>query len=411
MRILLINHYAGSPEMGMEFRPYYFAKQWVDAGHDVFILVADNSHLRKKKIKIKKSFEKQDIDGIKYFWIKTPEYNGNGVSRVLNIFSFVFKSYLNAKRLAREINPDIVIASSTYPIDNYTARRIAKLSGAKHIYEVHDLWPLSPMELGKMSKYHPFIMIMQHGENFAYKHCDAVISMLPNTKEHMQNHGLDLKKWHYVPNGINPEEWENPSDIPDMHKTILENLKRENKTIIGYAGGHAISNALDTLIEAAKLLQENKTLQFVLVGDGVEKNRLMEKASKLSNVIFLDPIPKNSIPRLLEKMDILVLGTQKSNLYKYGISMNKLMDYMMAGKPIVQYISGYNFIEIAAAGLCCESENPRQLADCILKLSEASIEEQKHYGENAKKFVIENHNNRILSQKCLDIFNQLTTSF
>ncbi len=411
MRILLINHYAGSPEMGMEFRPYYFAKQWVDAGHDVFILVADNSHLRKKKIKIKKSFEKQDIDGIKYFWIKTPEYNGNGVSRVLNIFSFVFKSYLNAKRLAREINPDIVIASSTYPIDNYTARRIAKLSGAKHIYEVHDLWPLSPMELGKMSKYHPFIMIMQHGENFAYKHCDAVISMLPNTKEHMQNHGLDLKKWHYVPNGINPEEWENPSDIPDMHKTILENLKRENKTIIGYAGGHAISNALDTLIEAAQILQENKTLQFVLVGDGVEKNRLMEKASKLSNVIFLDPIPKNSIPRLLEKMDILVLGTQKSNLYKYGISMNKLMDYMMAGKPIVQYISGYNFIEIAAAGLCCESENPRQLADCILKLSEASIEEQKHYGENAKKFVIENHNNRILSQKCLDIFNQLTTSF
>ncbi|MFQ3579822.1 MAG: glycosyltransferase, partial [Bacteroidales bacterium] len=266
MRILLINHYAGSPEMGMEFRPYYFAKQWVDAGHDVFILAADNSHLRKKKIKINKSFEKQDIDGIKYFWIKTPEYNGNGVSRVLNIFSFVFKSYLNSKRLVREINPDIVIASSTYPIDNYIARRIAKLSGAKHIYEVHDLWPLSPMELGKMSKYHPFIMIMQHGENFAYKHCDAVISMLPNTKEHMQNHGLDLKKWHYVPNGINPEEWENPSDIPDMHKSILENLKRENKTIIGYAGGHAISNALDTLIEAADILKENEKIYFMQTG-------------------------------------------------------------------------------------------------------------------------------------------------
>jgi glycosyltransferase involved in cell wall biosynthesis len=410
MRILLINHYAGSPEMGMEFRPYYFAKQWVNAGHHVFILAANNSHLRKKKIKINKSFEKQDIDGIKYIWVKTPEYNGNGVSRVLNIFSFVFKSFLNAKKLAKEIKPDIVIGSSTYPIDNYTARRIAKLSGAKHIYEVHDLWPLSPMELGKMSKYHPFILIMQHGENFAYKHCDAVISMLPNTKEHMQNHGLDFKKWHYVPNGINPEEWENPSDIPDTHKNILENLKNENKTIIGYAGGHAISNALDTLIKAAEILNENKKIHFVLVGDGVEKNRLMKKASKLSNFIFLDPIPKNSIPRLLDKMDILVLGTQKSNLYKYGISMNKLMDYMMAGKPIIQYISGYNFIEIAAAGLCCESENPQQLADCIFKLSEAPIEERRQYGENAKKFVLQNHDNKILSQKCLDIFKELTTS-
>lgn len=407
MRILLINHYAGSPTMGMEFRPYYFAKNWIQSGHDVFILAADNSHLRKSKIKVKKSFELQNIDGINYIWVKTPKYHGNGILRVMNIFSFVLKTFFHAKKLAKKIKPDIVIASSTYPIDNYTARKISKFSKAKHIYEVHDLWPLSPMELGNMSKYHPFIMIMQHGENFAYKYCNAVISMLPKTKEHMQNHGLDLKKWHYVPNGILPDEWKNPDDIPDSYKSIFNKLKNENKILIGYAGGHAISNAIDTLIDAAEILKEHDRIQFILVGDGVEKKKLMEKASELSNVIFLDPVRKKSIPVLLEKMDILVLGTQRKNIYKYGISMNKLMDYMMAGKPIIEYISGDNLIETAKAGLSCDSENPQQLANCILKLSNLSENELKQLGKNAKKYVLENHNIPVLAKKCLDIFEQI----
>jgi len=193
MRILIINHYAGSPKMGMEFRPYYFAQEWLKLGHDVFILAADFSHLRKENPKITSDFEVQNIDGIKYIWVKTPEYDGNGIKRALNIFSFTKKLSAKAKKIANVFKPDAVIASSTYTSDNWPAHKIAKIAKAKYVYEVHDLWPLSPMELGGMKKTNPFIMLMQRAENFAYKNADAVASMLPKTLEYMKKHGKCCK--------------------------------------------------------------------------------------------------------------------------------------------------------------------------------------------------------------------------
>ena len=404
MNILLINHYAGSPEMGMEFRPYYFAKEWIKAGHNVTILAANNSHLRKRKIVLKSRFQEELIDGIKYIWVKTPEYNGNGVSRVRNIFSFVIKTYLKSGYFAKHLKPDVVIASSTYTIDNYVARKIAKISNAKHIYEVHDLWPLSPMELGNMSKHHPFIMIMQHGENFAYKHCNSVVSMLPNTKEHMVQHGLDLKKWHYIPNGIVIEDWENPEKIPNDLANMFNSLKKQNKFIVGYAGGHAVSNSLNTIIEAARILKSNNDIVFVLVGNGIEKQNLINNATGLDNIIFLDSISKNAIPNLLKQMDILCFGTNKSKLYKYGISMNKMMDYMMAEKPILQYIdTDYDIIKLSKSGISIETENSELLAKSVIGLKNTPFEKLQSYGKNGKSFVLENHDYKKLATKFLEI--------
>jgi len=407
MNILLINHYAGSPEMGMEFRPYYFANRWVKSGHNVTILAADNSHLRKKKVNINKSFSEEDIDGIKYLWIKTPKYQGNGFSRVRNIFSFVLKAYLNSKKLSRNLNPDVVIASSTYPIDNYIARKISKISRAKHVYEVHDLWPLSPMELGNMSKYHPFIMIMQHGENFAYKHADYVISMLPNTKEHMKQHGLDLKKWHYIPNGIVVSDWSHPEPISEELYDLFKELKDKKSFIIGYTGGHAISNSLHTFIDAAHILKNHNDISFVLIGDGVEKQNLIDRADGLNNVYFRNPIPKKAIPNVLSQMDILCFGTNKSKLYKYGISMNKMMDYMMAEKPILQYIdTDYDIIEKSGSGTTIETDNPALLAEKILEFKSLSKSKLIDMGANGKQFVLENHNYDNLSKRFIELISK-----
>ncbi len=403
MNILLINHYAGSPEMGMEFRPYYFAKEWIKSGHNVTILAADNSHLRKKNISIPKSFTEEIIDGIKYIWIKTPQYSSNGLSRVMNIFSFVLKTYYKAKYLSKHIMPDVVIASSTYTIDNYVARKISKISNAKHVYEVHDLWPLSPMELGNMSRFHPFIVLLQHGENYAYKHSDLVISMLPNTKAHMKAHGLDLNKWQYIPNGIVTKDWESPDEIPPKLTELFDNLKQNNKFIVGYTGGHAISNALDTIIKAAKLLINNKDIVFVLVGEGVEKQNLINKAANLKNIIFCDSVPKNSIPTLLKKMDIVCFGTNKSKLYKYGISMNKMMDYMMAEKPILQYIdTEYDIIELSKSGITIETENPEQFAQKVIELKDMKPSKREAMGKNGRKFVMENHDYKVLAEKFIE---------
>lgn len=392
MNILLINHYAGCPQCGMEFRPFYLAKEWTKQGHNVTILAANFSHLRRLNPDFVTEIKEQNIDAIKYLWIKTPEYQGNGLSRIKNIFSFVRKINQKASSIANDLKPDAVIASSTYPMDIVPAKKIAKKSGAKLIFEIHDLWPLSPMELGGYSKLHPFIAFVQHYENYAYKHSDAVVSILPKTKEHCTEHGLSAEKWHHIPNGIFLDDWNNSKPIPDEYKSFFEKIKANGKKIIGYAGGHAISNALETIIDAAHQLKNDKRFFFVLVGDGAEKSNLMQKAEGLNNIKFFDPLPKNSIPNLLSYFDILYIGWHKSPLYRFGISPNKVFDYMMAAKPIIHAVeAGNDPVQDAQCGISIEPENTKALIDAINNLANLPEKEINILGQRAKEYVMKNH--------------------
>ncbi len=128
-RILYIEHYAGSPEMGMEFRPYYLSREWVKMGYRVDILAADFSHLRIKNPCITHDFQEEVIDGVHYHWIHTRTYDGNGVARAITMVQFVGKIWINAKRIAKRFKPDVIITSSTYPLDTYAGQRIKKYSG------------------------------------------------------------------------------------------------------------------------------------------------------------------------------------------------------------------------------------------------------------------------------------------
>ena len=135
MNILYINHYAGSPEMGMEFRPYYLSREWVKMGHKVTIVAGDYSHLRIKNPSVTKDYSIELIDGIEYVWVKSGDYQGNGVKRALSMFRFVGKLWRDANKIVKQWKPDVVIASSTYPLDTYPAQKIAKLAKAKYIHD------------------------------------------------------------------------------------------------------------------------------------------------------------------------------------------------------------------------------------------------------------------------------------
>ncbi len=408
MNIFLINHYAGSLEMGMEFRPYYLAREWVKMGHSVTILAANYSHIRKVNPEMTEDMRTDMLDGIRYIWINTPAYEGNGIGRIRNMLAFISKTLYKVSYFVETYQPDVVIASSTYPSDNYVARKMARLSGAKYIYEVHDLWPLSPMELGGMSKYHPFIIAMQHAESFAYRKADAVVSMLPNTREYMVAHGLSPDKWHHIPNGIRIEEPATTTTALSDYANIFEELKLAGKTIVGYAGGHAISNSLHTIVEAAGLMQSNDKVQFVLIGNGQEKQNLIEQAKGLKNILFLDPVSKTRIQGTLTRMDILLITWNKSPLYRFGISPNKIFDYMMAAKPIIHATDAPNtFVEEADCGIAVEPENPKAIVEAVNKLTAMPEEELKRMGENGRKYVVRNHDYKVLAKRFVEIIRSL----
>lgn len=402
MNILLINHYAGSPLYGMEYRPYYFAHRWEKMGHKVTIIASSFSHLRLMQPKCIKPFTIEIIDGIKYIWINTPKYYGNGIKRLINMLSFTWQLWLKVVPIEK---PDIVIDSSTYPLTIYSSYKIARKYRAKLVFEVHDLWPLTPIELGNFSKYHPFIIVLQQAEDFAYKHADKVISLLPKAKEYMVSRGMSSNKFRYIPNGIDITSWQLFTSLPSKHIQGLNKFKKGDKFIVGYAGGHGRSNALECLVKAAGLLKNNSKIQFVLVGQGPEKEKLQKivEINAYQNVFFLPPIPKSSIPKFLSVMNILYIGAYRQPLYRFGVSQNKLFDYMMSAKPIIYAIdSGNNPINDSGCGLTVTPENPQAIANAILNLYHLPLEKRKDMGKKGKIYVEKYHNYENLAQEFLE---------
>jgi len=408
MNILLINHYAGAPKYGMEYRPYYLAREWVKSGYNVILVGSSYSHLRSMNPEINKSIEEEEVDKIKYVWLKTLRYRENDSKRVFNMLNFVLRLFQYLHRFVKKYHPKVVIASSTYPLDIFPAYLMAKKSKAKLIFEVHDLWPLTPIELGGYSKFHPFIIMMQIAENFAYRKSDYVVSILPKAYKYMKEHGLVQDKFIHIPNGISVSEWKKSNqEIPEEHKKLIEKLKREGKFIVGYTGTHGVANALDVLINSAALLK-NKPVAIVLVGNGPEKEKLKKMIynMKLNNVLFLPPVSKLSIPSLLNMTDALYIGWRKQPLYCYGISPNKLMDYMMAGKPIIHSVTaGNDLVEETGCGISVPAEDSFKVASAIEELTTMPGEERRMMGERGKKYVINNCDYKILAKRFLEAIN------
>lgn len=392
MKILYIEHYAGSLSRGMEFRPYYLAREWSRVGHEVRIIAADYSHLRIENPKQQSDFSIEIVDGVTFQWVHTITYEGNGLRRCITMLQFCAKLWIHAKLLVNQFQPDVVISSSTYPLDTWPASRIARLANAKYIHEAHDLWPLTLTELGGMSKANPFVVILQIAEHSAYRHADCVVSLFPNALMHMQSHGLkQTTKFVYIPNGIAIDDWalEN-QHVPEVLQTAFEQAHKMRKYVVCYLGGHALSNALDVFIDAAALLKEQPVL-FFLIGKGAEKERLIERANDIPNVFFFNPVAKLQVSAVLRQADILYVGAISCSLYRFGVSLNKLYDYMMAGRPILYGIEAANDeVAEAGCGISIAAGSAQSIVDGICQLLQMTEEERTALGENGRNWAKEN---------------------
>jgi len=175
---------------------------------------------------------------------------------------FNLRLFLNYKKITDKFIPDIILVGGITPLDFYVSKIIAKRNHAKIIYEVGDLCPLTPIELGGLSPKHPFIKIMQFAENYAYKNTDAVVSLLPCAEQYMGKHGLASGKFYYIPNGVVEADWKNKEKLSENHSNLIRQLKSENKTIVGYVGAHGIINSLKLLIDAVLKLKDKNIVLY-----------------------------------------------------------------------------------------------------------------------------------------------------
>lgn len=409
MNILYINHYAGSSKYGMEFRPYYLSKYWVNNGHNVTIISSSYSHLRIENPNVDRSFTEELIDGINYVWIKTNTYLGNGVSRIKNVFSFLYQIHLHTNRIVKKYKPDIVIASSTYPMDTYVAQNITKKADAVLIHEVHDMWPIAPMEMMGWSYRHPAVKYIQAAENSFCRNSDCIVSILPANKNYFMQHGMDEEKFHYIPNGINLEDWENILPLPDEVSLIIEEAKKKNKFIICFFGSHTVNYNLDCLLRAKKIA-DNENVFLLFVGNGVYKSDLIKLAKELklpeNEYAFVSPIPKKAVPSLLNLIDASYVSHVSNNTIQFGIGMNKLFDAMMGGKPILYSVNApNNFIQQYDCGISVGPSDELALAKGINEIASIPTDRLKQMGDNGRNAVLNHFNYPVLSEMFLKVMS------
>lgn len=382
--IWIINQYAGSPLHGMEYRHYYLAKEFVKMGFEVTIISGSYSHLYSNQPQINEQFTVQMIDEIKYCWVKTPYYSKSiSLARLKNMFSFAF-SLQKIKNFLKE-KPNAIIVSSPSPFPIFIAKKWAKIFKSKLIFEVRDIWPLTLQDLGGLSKRHPLSLVLSFVEKFAYKNADFIVSLLPDSKAHFEKKGMKSEKFYYIPNGI-----EIPNESRDSE--ILSDIEiPKNKLVVGYMGSMGVSNALEYYIEAINILKDKNEISFVFFGKGSDKEKLQQKTVN-KNVYWFEPVPKSQVQNILKKFDVCYLGWHNKELYKMGISANKIFEYMLASKPIIHSNNASNdLIKIAKCGISVPAENPKEISEAILKMLELSQEEKNKMGQNANEFVTINH--------------------
>jgi len=341
-----------------------------------------------------------EVNGVPYCWLDAPRYQGNGLKRLFNMLGFSV-SLLKRRWRRDQKKPAVIVVSSPHLFAWLSAFYLSKRYGAKLILEVRDIWPLSLVELTGASRWHPLVLVMALCERLAYRFSDRVVSNLPYANRHMERRGMRRERFTWIPNGVKLS-----TAVAETEESALaarmKVLRAADRFIVFYAGAHGAPNALMQLIHAAEKLQVSRSpVSFVLVGDGDQKATLQAAAHSkgLENIEFYTSIPKIEIDRLLPLADAGLATVQDSPLYDYGVSLNKLFDYMGAKLPVIYVVPGpYQPVIEAACGVSILPDHVDELVEKIRKLSDLPADERQRMGANGFAYVQAHHDYQALAQ-------------
>lgn len=408
VNIWIVCPYAGSPRYGMNYRPYYFGREFARAGHRVVVVSGSYSHQFVRLPEVRGAYTREPIDGMEYVWIKVPRYRSSGDPARTAGWALFCARLGGVGRLGLP-KPDVIIVSSPIPYPILPAARLARKYQARLVFDVRDIWPLSLTALGGYSERHPFIQLTQAVENFAYKRADLVVTALPNALEHMSRHGLDSDRFLWVSNGVDADR-----ASEEKVSGVVPELPEDGAFRVCYAGSFHERNIAQVFVRAAALLRKrNVDIQFYFIGkDGGGKAMLIELARSLGadNAHFLDAIERTSMPAFLARMDACLASTKNSPLYRFGISLTKQFDYMLAGKPIVLSSNAKDdLVSRIGCGTVVPPENAEAAAEAIETLARLSSKERKEIGERGRIALLSEFTYRKLAGKYLERLESLSS--
>ena len=396
--IWIINQYLTTPELnGNGYRHSYLAEIFKEKGYDVTLITSSFSHVPYKDYKIKGFFKILD-NKTRTVIVKGNRFkNSKGFQRILSwsVFSFLL-FFLPKKKLPK---PDYIIVSSMslLPVLNVVFYFKKKFPKTKFIFETRDIWPLTLIELGGYSKNNPFVRFLAWVEKLGYERADHNVSVLTNAHKHIKNvlqHNNFKFTW--ISNGYHTIDKNTAVKI----SSDLDSKIPKDKFVIGYAGTLGKANAMEYMVKAMQDYKEDVCL--LILGSGNEKERLMG-INNSKNVIFLDKVPKSQVIPFLKRCDLLYTALNDAKIFDFGISPQKIFEYMFSGRPIL--MSG-DFLDhpvsMAKCGMVIPAEDTVQIQNAITYLKGQEQEYLDELGSNGKEYLLKNFTYARLADKYIE---------
>ncbi len=407
--IWFIHPYAGGPGVGRYDRPYHLARHWQAMGWRCIVLTSSEHHL----LDSPRSPGVANIEGVTYEFIRTPAYQGNGLGRIVNMITFTAKLVQQGSALAaRHGRPRMVIASSPHPYCYLAAERLARRFASCCVFEVRDLWPLSLIELAGVSSSHPLVRITEWLERRAYRSADAVVSLLPCTREYMFARGLSEPRWHYIPNGV--ETAQNDCLVDSEAAVLARKWRAAGRTVVVYAGALGRPNHVESLVRAMALQRLAGTdTGAIIIGRGEMKLQLLaliEQFGLEDRVTVFEQIPKRAVLALFRQVDIGFISLRPEPLFRFGVSPNKLFDYMLAGLPVLFAVqAGNDPVSDAACGYSVNSGQPGAISEALTEFASMPTAARREMGQRGRSWVEQHHSYARLARDYLALAGTVTS--
>lgn len=402
-KLWIFNHYARTGEDSGGARHFEMAKYLTARGWSVTIFASGVTHRTGRNlVPAGESRSVRIIDGVKFVWLKASPYSGNGLSRWMNMVEFYLEA-IKKKQLEGLGAPDFVIGSSVHPLAGLAAWQVARKFRVPFVFEVRDLWPQTLIDMGKLSRLSIFAMALRKLEGFLYRRAERVISVLPGAVDYIKAFGVDPQKVIWISNGVDFEAYPSPS--PSIAKDTFELM---------YLGSLGEANAIEVLLDAmSKVKRQSPNVTLRLIGTGPREEALKAHARSLgllgSTVRFEGAVPRSEVAGVAREADAFVITVKNvPGLYRYGISMNKIFDYMAAGKPTVIAVDALNNpISESNGGITVAPDDPEMLAEAIIEVSQMPTAALKQMGNLARDHVASFYSYQYLAGRLEDTLSAI----
>jgi len=400
-RVWIVNHYAQTRnDTGGLTRHYDFASHFEDHGWKATVIAATTLHPSGRNRRPMQLWPRlETIDQVEFLWVPSTPYSGNGLFRVLNMSVFFLMLMLPwaTRRVPR---PDVVVGSSPHPLSAAAGALLAKRYGVPFVYEVRDLWPEALINMGRISKDGWVAKLMLRLERWLYANATSVIGLWPLLSKYSDAIGFDTLRTDWISNGVDPTRF----------KAEPKTSQTDRFTVM-YFGAHGGANDLSNVVKAMAIVGKSADgvgISLRLIGDGPNKPGLIALARELGseNISFEPSVKKGAIPEIAAEADAFVFNLVDAEMFRFGISPNKLFEYMAAARPVLfSCNAASNPIAESKGGLSIPANNPAALAEAIIELAKSSPRERALMGAAARRYVEDNFQIAYLAHRfttCLD---------